>query len=308
VASTDQPDCDLTPRPQSEKIANIDRNLTIIGDNGVMRGFIAKILSIGAVFLAFAVFVSPAQAGKSSPQVLALVSIDKPMDLLCFNGDCFVELSAFCLQPDYATPDKGTGYQVAGLGGIRVTGYTKDGQTIALDATKDFKIIALRTHVAVRMSMRAHTMHKMNLARVTVSVAEDTSLIPLPSDKYEAQDDLTIEVATGPWRKIGSQIVDQNPDVMSAARATSRIANGLPPFTHVGPKTTNAIWADVEQSGLLDDMDPAAVRLLTASYQECEEKNKSGGMVTMRSCVSYMHDKFLGDLNMKYWDVIKGAI
>jgi hypothetical protein len=286
----------------------INRKLTKFRENGVMRGFIARILSFGAAFFALIVLVSPVQAGKTSPQVLALVSIDKPMDLLCFNGDCFVELSAFCLQPDYKTPDKGTGYRVAGLGGIRATGYTKDGQTISLDATRDFKIIALRTHVAVRMSMRAHAMHKLGLARVTVSVAENTSLVPLPSDKYEAQDELMIEVATGPWRKIGSQIVDQDPQVMSAARATSRIANSLPPFTHVGPKTTNAIWADVEQSGLLEDMEPAAVRLLTASYQECEEKNKSGGMVTMRSCVSYMHDKFLGDLNMKYWDVIKGAI
>ncbi len=246
-------------------------------------------------------------AVSSSPQVLALVSIDKPMELLCFNGDCFVELSAFCLQPDYATPDKGTRYQVVGIGGIRATGYTPDGTPVSLDPTKHFELKALRTHVAVRMSMRSYALHKMNLARVEVTVAPNVSLVPAPSDKYEPQSEMSIAVATGPWRKIGRQIVDENQQEMSAARVTSHIANSLPPFTHVGPKTTKAVWKNVQRSGLLNGMRPDAVNMLTEAYQLCEEKNKSGGMTTMRGCISHMHDKFLGDLNMKYWDAIKGA-
>jgi len=248
-----------------------------------------------------------ALAVNASPQVLALVSIDKPMELLCFNGDCFVELSAFCLQPDYKTPDKGTRYRVAGIGGIRATGYTPDGTPVSLDPTKHFDLKALRTHVAVRMSIRSYDLHKMNLARVEVTVAPDVSLVPLPSDKYETQSEMSIALATGPWRKIGREIVDENPEEMSAARITSHIANSLPPFTHVGPKTIKSVWRKVEQSGMLTGMRPRAVQLLSEAYQRCEEKNKSGGMVTMRGCVSHMHDKFLGDLNMKYWDVIRGA-
>ena len=124
-----------------------------------------------------------AWAQSASPQVLALVSLQKPMELLCFNGDCFVELSAFCLQPDYKTPDADTAYQLLGTGGIRVTGHTKDGATISLDPNKHFEITALRTHVAVKMSMRAYDLHKMNLDRVTVSVETDVSLVPAPSEE-----------------------------------------------------------------------------------------------------------------------------
>ncbi len=265
---------------------------------------------LGLMALATALlFTSSASSleGQRSPQVLALVSIDKPMELLCFNGDCFVELSAFCLQADYKTPNRGTRYQVAGFGGIRVTGYTREGASVALDPSEHFQLSALRTHVAVRMSIRSEALQKMDLARVEVTVAPNVSLVAMPSDKYEPQSEVSVAVATGPWRLIGDRIVDRNQEKMSAARVTNRIANSLPPFTNVSRDTTRAIWADMENNGLLENMQPKAVQLLSDAYSECEGKHNLGGMTTMRECVSQMHDRFLNDLNSKYWDVIRGA-
>jgi len=260
-------------------------------------------------FLAVLLCAISTSAGeiKKSPQVLALVSIERPIELLCHNGDCFVELSAFCLQADYATPKRGTRYQVAGFGGIRVTGYTPEGVAIRLDPAKYFDLTALRTHVAVRMSTPSKTLKDMNIARVEVSVAPHVSLVALPSNEYQPQSDVSVAVATGPWRAIGDQIVDRNQEQMSAARITSRIANRLPPMTHVDHKTTRALWSDLQSNGSLNSMRPSALRMLSEAYRECEGKDGQGGMTTMRECVSHMHDRFLGGLNTKYWEAIRGA-
>ncbi len=265
------------------------------------------IAGIAATILATFGLAVPAEAGSRSPQVLALVSLDRPMEFLCFNRECFVELSAFCLQKNYATPDKGTKYALHGGEGIRITGHTRSGQKISLDPSKHFELKALRTHVAVRMAMSTSQFHKLGLEKITVSVAENVSLVPAPSDAFEPQEPETIAVATNSWREIGTRVVDRDAEQMSAARVTNQIANALPPFTHVGKQTQQSAWQKMERSGAMEGMTPEAVRLLKDAYQTCVDTTSSGGMLTMRGCVSNMHDKFLGDLNQKYWDTLSGA-
>ncbi len=283
-------------------------------DFDVMSRWIGKISftfrrCAGYLALAAALpFAFPASALEvlSPLQVLALVSIDRPVELRCSDGDCFVELSAFCLQPDYKTPHRGTRYQTVGMGGIRATGYRHDGTPVNLDAMKHFALTALRTHLAVRMSMPAGALNKMNLARVEVTVMESVSLLPMPSNRYEPQNDVSIAVASGPWRKVGDEIVDQDQETMSAVRVTNRIANSLPPFTHVSRQATRALWSDLQNSGTLKGMHPKARQLLEEAYRECEGHDQHGGMTTMRECISHMHDRYLGELNLKYWNVIRG--
>jgi hypothetical protein len=94
---------------------------------------------------------------------------------------------------------------------------------------------------------------------------------------------------------------------MSAIRVTNRIANSLPPFTHVSRKVTRALWSDLQDSGSLKDMHPKARQLLGDAYGECEGHDQHGGMTTMRECISQMHDRYLGELNLKYWNVIRGS-
>ncbi len=266
---------------------------------------LARTLGSALVF-SLALIVS-AEGGNSSPQVLALVSNDQPMEFNCFSGECFVELSAFCLQPDYKSPDARTKYELAGAGGIKVTGYTKDGTPLSLDPKKHFKLEALRTHVAVRMTMTTNELHRRGLSRITVTVDHNVSLVPAASEQFIAQAPVEIEMAVGPWREIGAQVIDRNKLEMDAARVTNHIANGLPPFTHVGQKTTKAAWAKVEKNGMLARLEPGAARLLKASFDSCVESTGYGGLLTLRGCVSNMHDRFLGDLNIKYWDILKGA-
>ena len=248
-----------------------------------------------------------AEEGKSSAQVLALVSVDKPIELLCHEGKCFVELSAFCLQPDYKTPKRGTRYQVAGVNGIRATGYQNDGTPVTLDSARHFDLSALRTHVAVEMAIRPEIMRELDLTRVEVSVAPNVSLVAVDSGKYQSQSETSIATATGPWRKIGAQIVDRDPERMSAARATNRIANSLRPDTHIPRKTTRALWDSLIRDGSFAGMKAEAVQLLSKAYQKCEGDPYIGGMTTMRECVSETHDNFVNQLNIRYWEIIRGA-
>ena len=273
-----------------------------------MTNWIGRLLGLlGCSAILLTALSATAEEEKSSAQVLALVSIDKPMELMCHDGKCFVELSAFCLQPDYKTPKQGTRYQVAGINGIRATGYRQDGTPVTLDSARHFDLTALRTHVAVEMAIKPEIMRDLNLARVEITVVPNVSLVAMDSENYEPQHETSIATATGPWRKIGDQIVDRNPDRMSAARATNRIANSLQPQTHIARTTTRALWDYMVNDGAFDGMKPEAVQLLSKAYTKCEGDRHIGGMMTMRECVSETHDSFVNELNIKYWEVIRGA-
>ena len=85
------------------------------------------------------------------------------------------------------------------------------------------------------------------------------------------------------------------------------MANRLPPATRVDQRATRALWQEMEKGGYLKTMQPAARQLLIKAYEECEGRPGEGGMITTRECVSQMHDRFLYNLNMKYWDEVRGA-
>ena len=53
--------------------------------------------------------LSPAHG---APQMMGLVAFNTPQSLQCQRGHCFAEFTAFCLQPERASPVKGTAYRM----------------------------------------------------------------------------------------------------------------------------------------------------------------------------------------------------
>ena len=104
--------------------------------------------------------VSPLQA---APQMMGLVASNTPQPLQCQRGHCFAEFTAFCLQPERASPVKGTAYRMHDGSRLTAVATTKDGRQITLDAGRHLQIKAERSHVAVRIGMPVREMARLGL-------------------------------------------------------------------------------------------------------------------------------------------------
>src|SRR3546814_19744295 len=88
---------------------------------------------VATTLLGMACFVGTAAA---APQVLLVVTPKDEMPLVCEGGSCSTEVTAICLQPDRANPERGTDYSIvpdsAGKDRITLHGRTADGREMTL--------------------------------------------------------------------------------------------------------------------------------------------------------------------------------
>ncbi len=89
----------------------------------------------------------------AAPQALALVETKGKVALICTGAECSAELTSFCLDTDRFSPLRGTEYQVAVDGLIRLVGTTRDGRSLALDVKSHARFRSARRHLAVRVSV-----------------------------------------------------------------------------------------------------------------------------------------------------------
>lgn len=260
---------------------------------------------IAAGALALSGGATPAQA---APQVLALVADSQPVELNCAGGDCRAEFSAYCLQPDRRSPVHGTRYLTTADADLRATGTTHDGRTLTLDPARDLTITALRTHVAVRIAVPEDVVRDLRLAKVTVSVGQNVALVPAPVPGDDnPQDELEIELATGPLRALGATLVDSEGDRIVAARLTSRMINTLPPRGRVDAATRQTLWWMTVSDPRYATLTPNTVESLRFAWFHCDHGASYGLAKSMRKCLEGQHDSMIGYLNNQYWEAAKAG-
>lgn len=264
--------------------------------------------------LALALALAPlALAGaRAAPQVLALVASAEPVPMVCRNGACSVEMSAFCLQPEWRAPVEGTVYHPRGGEGIRVVATTRDGETLTFTAAElGLAVESARTHTAVRLSVPVEEMQAHNLRSAAIEVGRGVSLVPeaLPGDPrpHSEQD---IAIAIGPLRALGTLLVDEGGDPIAAARIANRLISALPARGRTDDEARATLWRRVmgDAAGATGAQGGAAsataMSLARGAYQDCHARTM-GGMMSLRECLGAAHDRFIGDLNDTYWDAAK---
>ena len=266
-------------------------------------------LTLRSLALALALVPLSLAGASAAPQVLALVASAEPVPMVCRNGACSAEMSAFCLQPEWRAPVEGTVYHPRGGEGIRVIATTRDGETLTFSAAElGLAVESARTHTAVRLSVAVEEMQARNLRNAAIEVGRGVSLVPaaVPGDPrpHSEQD---IAIAIGPLRALGTLLVDEGGAPVAAARIANRLISALPARGRTDDEARATLWRRVMGDEAAAPATPdgeGAMSLARGAYQDCHARTM-GGMMSLRECLSAAHDRFIGGLNDSYWDAAK---
>lgn len=238
----------------------------------------------------------------AAPQPLALVATLGPVELNCDGHECAAEFSAFCLQEDRGSPDRGHVYRP--LGAVGLTALDASGRETPLPV-EALRAQALRTHVAVRLSVAESVLKARGLSRPRVTVGEDAALAPAPTaDDPRPLAAEELAAAAGPLRQVGARIVDRDGERMPAVRILNRLLNALPSQASAEPR--EEIWARVGAPAA-QGLPAESVKRAKAIHDLCQLSVETGVDSSLRRCLEGRHDGLLGGLNGAYWRAVKTA-
>jgi hypothetical protein len=157
---------------------------------------------LGAVALLFsAAGLSTNAAQAAPPQILGLVATASPTPLICENGKCWAEFSAFCLQQHRKAPDAKTAYVPAADTKLTLRLIGADGTVRTMDAAPLVKIESERIFLSVRMVLPEAVIRGLNGTRAAISVGKLASLVPvITKDAVHPMTAAEIAQFTGPLR------------------------------------------------------------------------------------------------------------
>lgn len=243
-----------------------------------------------------------------APQMMGLVANNSAVPLQCQRGDCFAEFTAFCLQPERASPVQGTAYRLHDSQLLVAVATTKDNREIKLDPGRHLRIRAARSHVAVRIGMSAREMARLGLQQVHIKVARNATLIPLTINGDKSPlDAAAISATAGPLREFGADYVDREQHWMPVARLTNRLINALPPGGRASDRRRQTLWANAIGPGDFAAAPPGTNERLRGVYDQCQRAVALGRLPSMRRCLESKHDSMVGTLNNRYWQAIKSG-
>ncbi len=260
---------------------------------------------LGFVTVALAAFVGTTHAANAAYQVLALVASNDIVPLDCRGGECAAEFSSLCLQPTRGSPPRGVRYRAVGGDGITIVATTTDGRRVELAGNDHLQVVALRSHVAVRISLSVDKLEALGLKTAALRVGANVSLVPEPiigdANPQTARD---IEVATGPLRRIAARMAYEARDTVMAAGMANDFINRLPARGRLEPAAREALWRQVTRKSTQRVVTDAARERARGAYARCLDTSLAQ-YFTMRQCMGSMHDRFLGELTNDYWDALK---
>ncbi len=112
-----------------------------------------------------------------------------------------------------------------------------------------------------------------------------------------------ISLAFGELKTTGEYWAALNPEKMAMARLTNRVINRLPARGTISEAASQALWESAvapEKELSVDALDWAR-----RYVDYCRESALSAGHFPMRRCLGTTHDRFMHDLNVKYWNTQK---
>lgn len=159
---------------------------------------------------------------QAAPQILAVAATTVAIPMQCNRAECLVELSAICLQEFRASPMAGTEYYTANNKSFVFTAVTEDSRKVRLPTNLDMKIATARGHNAVQVSVPWKSVRPFAVKQLTLSVPPGIALVPVAiKGDTNPQTELDIELASGPFRKLASHIVDGD----KTKRGTAELIN-----------------------------------------------------------------------------------
>lgn len=231
----------------------------------------------------------------AAPQVLTLLATDGPMPLVCAGATCVAELPSLCLQPERRAPERGRAYRVIGEDGPRLVGRAADGEPRALPLPAGARFTALRTHVAVALTVPRDWIERHFATLEGVTVSRLSALAPVPSPEDAAP--LTaaeIDNAATALNTLAGAVLAAEPENVAAARIAARMVNLLPPEGGADDEALAAAWRRAGGTGAAV---PARARF---DYAFCRAHARDALVASARACFQAQHDGALEYLHARY--------
>ena len=272
-----------------------------------------------------AFLVAPIGSAQAAPQVLAVLSSSSGIPFICASGECRAELTTYCLQQDREYPRFGDAYRPARGSDFALVITDSEGVQRQLPARENVKFSSIRGFMATAAVIPQAVVARHGIVSATIKVAENASLVPLPvTADVRPMTDGDVATATGPLRKIGSQIVDASKSATAAQllmRATSRFTR-VEDFQRSG---LPGLWRSVHSEIRTDLRHPGGLAIARNTYDSCVTEarahiperpmsrlgNKPLSAVEFASnmlrCLHRTHDSIVRDINVTYWKSLAGS-
>ena len=250
----------------------------------------------------------PMATAGAEPQILGLLATDSATPLRCTEAECHAELTAFCMEPDRASPGYLTAYvPIPGRNDIRVLASTASGETVPLPAAA-LGFRTMRGFAAVRVSLPRGALDGIDAVGVSVEVGAKVTLrpVPLPTYRRPHEPEEVARTATS-LREIGDRVVDRGGVAREITVLTNRLINALPERGKVDASTRLTLWDRTFSPGDLDRFSGSAVGHTRRAYGRCLATVEAHEQDTLRGCIWRAHDHQVWKLNHRYWNSLTGS-
>ncbi len=252
------------------------------------------------------VFISSVSNSSAAPQILGLVVTMAPTPLLCGDRVCKAEFTSFCLQKERDVPHVSWAYEVAGGKSLHLVVIGRDGVEHRIAAAPHMTIRAHRGFAAVELSLSREKLVELGGVSVSIDVGSGVSLVPVArsgdDDPISAQER---SLATGPLRRAGARVVDQDPEVMSKTRVLNGMINALPDRILVGDGAREALWRQSRIERILA-RDEEALTTARREYEACWRNTPVVlGIESVRHCLQVRHDGVIMRKNDNFWRAVR---
>jgi hypothetical protein len=257
---------------------------------------------------AIPVLVASPSGGWAAPQVLALLATEGPMALACDGARCVAELPSLCLQPERRAPEAGRVYHALNGDALRLVGTAADGTERALPLPPEARLTALRTHVAVALSVPRTWVdaHFATLDGITVASLSPLAPQALATDAAPMSP-AELQVARSELTAVAEIVFATAPESLAATRIAGRMVNLLADQDEMDDDALAAAWRNA--GGPLADADggasvPSRARF---DYEFCRFGTRSGLAASAKACFQAQHDGALEYIYARYVKALRAG-
>jgi hypothetical protein len=234
----------------------------------------------------------------AAPQVLGVMASDGPVPLVCIDGVCRAEVTAFCLQEERAVPPDDTAYEPIGGEAMTLVLQRADGSTVKLDAAQEVKLVSRRGFTAVAIAAPETLLARHGAVSAVIEIGPNVTVAPVPvAGDPKPQSPEEIALASGPLRQLATARLEQGSSAI-AARLTERLINALPPQDQETAEVRRTLWDTALSTA---SANPEAVALARRAFDGCQSALANGYTRNMRHCLELQHGAFLIERNEAFW-------
>lgn len=259
-------------------------------------GFIVAAL-IGGVF-------SLPGISHAAPQILALVETQAPMPLICENGVCSAQFTAYCLQEHRDTPKYKAAYVPAPSTSLKLIVTDKAGHRRELPLRDRVTIRAERTFVAVSLSIPEEDIRAFGGVSAAISVGPMATLLPVPvTGDPHPQTAAELSAFIGANRKIARDVYSSRSASAELVRRTGRMINALPASGDVPEAVRRDLWSATFGAPPEAATGPGSAEA-RAAFEDCRRDINDYVMFGMRACLSRYHDDAMITTTKEVWKTL----